>query len=126
MSDGQNRRFNLRGDIDIPVVVLIGRDNPHAHACRTADLSAGGMKVVSTRRLPWHAEVVAAFKIPGYDDKIVVRCEVIRRRLHDDGLWRVGLRFLDLDPESRARIGRFVVRSLATTSSGEEPLEEAV
>jgi uncharacterized protein (TIGR02266 family) len=110
---GAERRASPRIDLEIEVTL---ESDSNFYTGLTQDISTGGL-FVSTHKLRKIGEhVVVKFGLPGVDGRIVVECEVRWVREPDplqghrpsDHAPGMGLKFLDLSPESRRIIVSFL------------------
>lgn len=88
--------------------VAIDREGSHLLG-HSVNVSASGILLQTGHALPANAEVRVNFFLPGDPAPVNVRAEVTRAEFVGVEP-RFGLRFVDVDPETRERINRFVDR----------------
>lgn len=77
----------------------------------TENISSGGLFIATRDLKPIGTIMEIAFSLPGNAAKITTRCEVRWQRLeqsHVDSMPGIGVRFLDIDPESAQAINDFI------------------
>jgi uncharacterized protein (TIGR02266 family) len=107
------RRTSARVPIDIWVEQMNIQDSMELYIQRAANLSVGGIFLDNSVPHPEGTKVRLFFTLPGDDERLEVRGEVVAAldgRHH--GL-AMAVRFLDLEPATEQRIGAFVDGVLA-------------
>jgi uncharacterized protein (TIGR02266 family) len=76
---------------------------------RAGNLSRGGLRLEHTIPLPVGTVVNLTFTLPGESTSVEVLAEIVSATPPED--LRMGVKFLDIKPEARARIDAFLVRA---------------
>lgn len=103
MNGASDRRAHPRIAVELWVDERHGAVTYYQHA---ADLSLGGMFLRGTIPHAPGSSVKLEFRLPGDDDPLEVRAEVVGQA--SDEALGMHLRFVDLDDTVRARIERFI------------------
>jgi len=72
------------------------------------DLSVGGMCLETAKALPEGSYLNLKFILEGDEESIVTPGQIVRIQTTEEGLYEVGIRFLDLPEESHRRLQRFL------------------
>jgi uncharacterized protein (TIGR02266 family) len=99
------RRQALRVPVQIWVEEASDRE---LYFQRSANLSAGGIYLENTIPHPLGTQVTLRFNLPGDQDRVEVRAEVVGAIAGEEELG-MGLKFLDLDTRQADRIREYVL-----------------
>jgi c-di-GMP-binding flagellar brake protein YcgR len=111
----ESRRAHQRAILRAPAQLIVPRQPPID--VRTADVSAGGLAIITQFNPPKHATCSVIFTLPDRQHPgrggLLVRAEAVVAHTtlsSSEGGFRVGLTFLSLTPEALAAIESFVHR----------------
>lgn len=91
--------------IQVPGGVPVA-DEPHEPPFQVMDISSGGVKFHTDRRLPQGTRM--AFWFDYFDLEFRVRADVAWSKLLEDGCWEHGARFVELTRAEQAVIDEYV------------------
>ncbi len=92
--------------------------------CTSKNISTSGIMIESGRHLDPGERINCIFSLPG-TRQIEVDGETVRSERHADGVYRYGIRFIDLSAESRAEIEKYIATYSPAQSRTESILESA-
>ena len=108
LTDAQKHRLEENLELDLSFGIKgLARFRANIYFQRGSNLSCGGIFLENTVPRPMGTVVTLAFSLPGEDDRIVVRGEIVNAR---DGSLGMGIKFIDLPSVDHDRIARFVER----------------
>jgi len=111
------RRRNTRVTIEIPVMLNLANGGGQQKAT-TCDLSEGGMAVYASRREQRSGALGIKFTLPGDEATIECRGEIA----WDNGGSQIGIRFVELAPEQRARLKTWLARHSPEIEKDDPPV----
>lgn len=88
----------------------------------TVEISTGGCSILTHDKLPMKTEFTFHLR---FDDHVLsVRGKTVRARRQEDGRYRIGVQFLEMEPMERDGIALFLVESGADELPPPEPFEK--
>src|SRR5688500_18009585 len=113
-----------RGASRLPIEVDVDVEGAaHRFRANTADLSTGGMFIVTHRDIPLGTNVMLSFTLPSGVALEVIGIVRWARGKHDDGVAGLGVAFFCLEPEAKKTITDFcaVREAIYVPAQGEKP-----
>lgn len=98
----------LKSDARVELYYLDEKKKSKKSRTRAADISSGGLLVVSKKTFDLGASVIAKFSLPGFDEPFDLIARVVRLDESEDGDYRIGLSFLDPEDERLDKIEEWV------------------
>jgi len=117
----QKRREDPRVDVDLEVQYRTAQEFTAAYA---KNISGGGVFIRTQQPLPLNSEVQVRFTLPGVSRPFVVRGLVVwtnpypSRSSFPPGM---GIKFMELEPEAKEIIARFVKEKLPAAALEQKP-----
>ncbi|HLO26767.1 MAG TPA: response regulator [Geobacteraceae bacterium] len=93
--------------------------------CISHNISASGLLIESSRHLDQGERINCIFSLPG-TRQIVADGETVRSERRADGVYLYGIRFIDLAPESRSEIEKFIATNARLQSNSDTSFLSAV
>lgn len=94
------------------VSVQIKRGSTGSQPAEIRDISVSGLLLVTNQSLAVGTTLELRFTVPGQKRELTALAEVVRKEDQQDGLSCCGVKFSELDTESRRQIHQFVEHSI--------------
>jgi uncharacterized protein (TIGR02266 family) len=111
--DEGDRRISSRIPVEMWVEESTDRE---LYFQRSANLSTGGIFLENTIPHPVGTVIALAFTLPGDDQKLNVKGEIVNAA--EGGTLGMGVKFIQLDENARERIKKFVQQASAPREGG--------